>query len=434
MRPACLFSLVTLAGALLACSSESIDRGGGGGSGGSGASGGSSGSSGSSGTGGSVQTPDYTQSACYGQKATTEVYDLGTHVPRAVTTTCRAEGARTRFYVADELWETQIDPDAPVLGQAEVNAFMVRYELSGETDSAYPELGVLPTDEKVFGVLSPASLTDDKLPIFVVDSNGAGDGYLCSWCAQPALHLDGPSLRSLHTDKALSIAAHETYHAIHRGYDPNEELWVDESLAEAAMTVNGFFTDQVWLDDFLRNTNQNWGVGSASPQEFHYGAGLLFGTYLWELGGGGLLSAITHEPQNGWTGLDRSLATQRIGGSAFEHFTDMALAMFIDDPATGYDFQSFDLRGKILPYTLSAGDEYSETIEPYGIMFVTFAEGAAGVEFDTSGDVTARLVLDATPLDVRELAPGKRAPFDGKAPRVLMLTAKARTDVLLTID
>jgi hypothetical protein len=164
-------------------------------------------------------------------------------------------------------------------------------------------------DEAVFGPLADASLTDGKLPIFVIDSGGAGDGYLCSWCAKPALHLDGPSLRSLHTDKTLSIAAHESFHAIHRAYDADEDVWVDESLAEAAMSVNGFFTDQAWLDEFLHATNQAWGPGVDDPRSFDYGAGLLFGTYLWEHGGAELLAAITQEKQNGWVGIDRALGT-----------------------------------------------------------------------------------------------------------------------------
>src|SRR6188768_534650 len=139
-------ALAALTAALGACSSEAIDRGpGSGGGDGTAASSGSSGSAGRAGGGGSsgtpaVTIPDYTQSPCYGETAVTEVYDLGTHEVHTVSASCRAEGERVRFYVADDLWETQVDDDAPVLGQGEVDAFMARYELVGSKASTHPEL------------------------------------------------------------------------------------------------------------------------------------------------------------------------------------------------------------------------------------------------------------------------------------------------------
>src|SRR5688572_12678815 len=233
--------------------------------------------------------PDYTRSPCYGSSRATLVYDAVTHGTREVAATCRAEGERTLVYVADDIWDVPPAAGAPAMTQSEVNAFMVGYELDGRPTSYQPDLGVLPTDELVFGSLDSGSLPDGKLPIFVVDSGGAGQGYLCAWCPDTELHLDGPLLRSLRSDETLSIAAHETVHAIHRGFDPNETVWVDETLAQAAMTVNGFFTDGEWLDDFLRDTNVAWGPGIDDPLAYHYGAGLLFGSFLWERGGRVLL-------------------------------------------------------------------------------------------------------------------------------------------------
>jgi len=437
-RVAALAALAALAGALAGCSSEAIDRGQA--SGGSSGSAGSSGSSGSPGRGGSggssgkpsVAIPDYTQSACYGEPATTDVYDLGTHEVHAISATCRAEGERVRVYVADELWETKADSDAPVLGQGEVDAFMARYELTGSSTSTHPELGVLPTDELVFGALTASTLTDGKLPIFVVDSSGAGDGYLCSWCDRPALHLDGPLLRSLHTDTTLSIAAHETYHAIHRGYDADEEVWVDETIAQSAMIVNGFYTDQTWVDGFMRKTNKAWGPGVEDAHSFDYGAGLLFGTYLFEHGGPELLNAITHEAENGWTGLDRALESVGDRATGYELFQDMAIAAFVNDAAEGYGFRSIELDSPVLPYQVSTSRTFTETLEPYGLMFVTFDAGARNVELETAGTVSARLVLDGTPLEVRAVAAGEVVSFEGKTPRVLVLTAPTATELSVT--
>src|SRR5688572_25860571 len=88
--------------------SEGEDAGRGGRSAGGKGSSGTSGSSGggSAGTDGSnaggPPVPDYTLSPCYGQPAETEVYDLATHEVSTVTATCRAQGNRTLFYVADD--------------------------------------------------------------------------------------------------------------------------------------------------------------------------------------------------------------------------------------------------------------------------------------------------------------------------------------------
>ncbi len=369
------------------------------------------------------ETPDYTRSPCYGNQRSTEVYDPTTHMPRPITATCRAEGDQTLVYVADEIWEVSPEPGAPAITQSEVNAFMDGYELRGRPSSFDPELGVLPADELLFGALLPDRLTDGKLPVFIVDSGGVGEGYLCSWCAGLEFHMDGPLLRSLHTDKTLSIAAHETFHAIHRDYDPNENIWVDETLAQAAMTANGFFTDGDWLDAFLENPNDAWGPGVDDPLTYQYGAGLLFGTYLWEKGGRSLLRAITSEPLNDWAGIDAALTTTGSDKDAFGLYLDMGLATFLDDPSTGFSFESFELAGKVLPAVVDTGDSYTAAIQAYGLVFIVFDEAARSLTLDAGTNVAARLVLDGRPTQVLDVTPGEPVDFDS-TPRVLLLTAR----------
>jgi hypothetical protein len=372
-------------------------------------------------------TPDYTRSPCYGNPRPTLVYDAVTHGTREVSATCRAEGERTLVYVADDIW------DSPTITQSEVNAFMVGYELDGRPTSYQPDLGVLPTDELVFGSLDSSSLPDGKLPIFVVDSGGAGEGYLCGWCPDVELHLDGILLGSLDTDETLSIAAHETVHAIHRGFDASETVWVDETLAQAAMTVNGFFTDGDWLDDFLSDTNFAWGPGVDDPLSYHYGAGLLFGSFLWERGGRGLLRAITEESLDDWAGIDAALVATGDPKSAWQLYLDMGLAAFLDEPTTGYWFDSLELEGGIVPHAVETGTTFPETIEPYGLVFVVFDADARSVTLDAGTNVSARLVLDGRPTEVLELAPGAPIEFDA-APRVLLLTAPARAAFSLSVE
>jgi hypothetical protein len=373
-----------------------------------------------------VVIPDYTRSPCYGDSRSTLVYDAETHGQREVSATCRAEGERTRVYVADELW------DAPVT-QGDVDAFMGGYELFGRASSFQPDLGVLHVDELVFGALDTAALPDGKLPVFVVDSGGAGEGYLCSWCAGTEFHLDGPLLGSLGSDETLSIAAHETVHVIHRAYDANETIWVDETLAQAAMTVNGFFTDGDWLDDFLRATNVAWGPGIDDPLAYHYGAGLLFGSYLWERGGRKLLHAITTEPLDDWAGIDAALATTDETGDAWGMYLDMGLAAFLDEPRTGYSFESFDLKGRIRPHTVETGTDYSTNLQPYGLAFVVFDEAARSITLEAATMVSTRLVLGGTRTEVVELVSGERTDVS-IAPRVLLVSAPRASSFTVTVD
>jgi hypothetical protein len=385
---------------------------------------------GKGGTGGTGAVTDYTSSPCYGEARSTEVYDFGTHMTKSVSATCRAEGDRAVVYVEDDLWENPF-------GQDEVNAFMAGYEERGATGSYRPDLGVIETDELVFGgldgPLNQGRLTNGKLAIFVISSGGAGEGYLCSWCDALELHLDGPLLRSLHTDRALSIAAHETVHAIHRGYDDDETVWVDETLAQAAMTVNGYFTDQAWLESFLHQTNTAWGPGIDDPRSYNYGAGLLFGTYLWERDGAPLLSAIVKEPLDDFRGLDAALESVGDPATGFEAFEDMAIAVYLDDPSSGYAFDAFELDGAAVAAIVDTGTTYADKLAAYGIVYVLLDDAARELTLEAPASVKARLVLDGTPAVVEELPLGARTAIDGTL-RVLVITGTTEADFSLKVE
>lgn len=424
MRHLATLFAALFASTFAACSSEPLANGTG--SGGGSSSGGASGAAASSGR---APVSDYTGRGCYGETTTTEVYDFESHTPVTVTATCRAEGERSRVYVADELWEESAAGSTRVT-QEDVNAFMLGYEQQGRAGSFLPDLGVLPTDELVFGELDPNAFPDGKLPVFVVTSGVPGEGYLCGWCAELALHLNAGALGSLQTEQALSIAAHESFHAIHRGYDADESAWVDETLAQAAMTVNGFFTDRAWVESFLNDPNTAWGPGLDDALAFDYGAGLLFGTYLWEVGGADLLRAITHEPLDDWEGIDAALASSGQSQSGWDLYLDMALAVGLNDPELGYGFTSFelgDVASSPVPLAGARG-----RIEPYGLVYLELPAEARGVRVESSEELGARLVVSGTPPRIVDL------PIDGdvdfEAPSLLLvLSARTQADYSLVV-
>ncbi|HET6583885.1 MAG TPA: hypothetical protein VFG69_10560 [Nannocystaceae bacterium] len=381
----------------------------------------------SSGTGG---LPDYSDSPCWGMPASTDVYDGQTHQVNSVAATCRAEGERTLVMVADALWENGID-------QAAVNGFMHRFELFTPDGSWDPEQGVIVNDEAIFGSLDAAALPNGKLAVFVVDSNGGGDGYLCSWCDYPQVHLDGIVLAPLDDDLALSIAAHETYHVIHRGYDADEEVWVDESIAEAAMTANGFFTDDEWLDEFRLDPDVAWGPSGVDFGTFDYGAGLLWGTFLWEKGGPELMAAITAEPANGWEGLDAALASVAIDDDAWSLFLEMGVAMVLDRPDLGYGFTAFDVGEVAREGDVGLGEMVGGNVSPYGIdVWRIVADGTASVSVtpDAAVEVSARAFAATDPVVVVDPIAAAADLELAAGEGFVVVTAPAATSYTITVQ
>lgn len=369
---------------------------------------------GTSGGGGASTAPrDYAAGGCYGETATTTVYDGQTHQLSSLSATCRGEGERTRLYVVDALFGSRIT-------QAEVNGFLHRFEVDAHGSGA----GVLATNEGVFGELPAASIPSGKLPIFVIDTERAGEGYLCGWCEQPELHLDGILLQPFDGDEALSIAAHESYHAISRGYDADETIWVDESLAEAAMTVNGFFSDAAFVSDFLENPNVDWGPGGGTIADFHYGAGLLFGSYLWEQGGPLLMAAATKHEANGWQGLDAALSEIGDARAAYSLFLEMAVALYVNDVQRGYGFSSFELPRTVRTAELAAGASSTGLLQPYGLVYVKVGAPARVLRVEGPATLDAMLLLDSDPAEVRGVEVSVDTPLPS-APAVLVLTARA---------
>lgn len=351
----------------------------------------------------------------------TQVYNGETHLVESVTAVLRAESDDFAVYVQE--------PFASQISDATLTRFMTRLVLDGSSRSYRPDLGILPTNEAVFGELVRDGLPGGKQRLFVVDTSGAGDGYLCSWCSHPDLHLDGRAIAPLDGEEAFSIVSHELYHAIHRAYDADEDVWMDESLAEAAMTVNGYFTDEAWLRDFLSNPNRDWGPSGADVTTIHYGGCLAWGTYLWEQGGVALMQALTTEPKDGWEGLDAALT--RIGDplSSWEHYLRMGASLYLDDAALGFGFTSFDLPTRVSA-TAWAGSTSSEIVEPYGFVYY---ETEAGFSLTVDGaGLTALHVTDTEQPTLETLEVGRA--FRVSEPGVLVLTARTRTTATLRLE
>lgn len=361
---------------------------------------------------------------------TTEVYDGQTHQFVEVQATCRGQGERARVFVQDDLWNAPVD-------QAQIEALVDGLERTTPEGSIDSSRGVIANNEDVFGVVAPEVLDEGRVTLFIVDTQGGGDGYLCTWCDSLQLHLDGVKLDPLGGEDAISIAAHESYHLIHIGYDPDEFLWVDEVMAEAAMIVNGFYTDDEWAADFMNDPDQNWGPGDPELGGFNYGAALLFGTFLWEQQGVELMQAITAEPADDWAGLDAALASVGSERSAFELYLDTMVAIGLDAPELGYGFESIDPGSPRYASELLAGAPVEGELEPYGMdVHQVLAEGEFTVTATSTGAEPVHAIAVAAGGEVRVV------PVDGPTTftvgagdtAFVALTAEAGTTYQLTLE
>src|SRR5690606_475181 len=104
----------------------------------------------------------------------TQVYNGATHDISDVSAILRADSEEVAVYVQNELGSLVTD--------AQLERFMTRLLERGTATSYLPQTGILATNESVFGVLERAALPMGQQRIFVVDTAGAGDGYLCGWC------------------------------------------------------------------------------------------------------------------------------------------------------------------------------------------------------------------------------------------------------------
>ncbi len=381
-----------------------------------------------------VELPDYTDSPCYGEAETTQLFDHDTMTFIPLDTTCRAEGEKTMVYVDDRIWEDAVDQEL-------VNTFMHRFEIYSEEGAFDPDQGILGNDEAVFGELDVSTFPNEKLHIFVVDTGGMGDGYVCptsmGWCEYYCLHIDGVQMYPIDGDYSLSVTSHETFHMIHHFLDSNEHPWVDESLAEAAMTANGFYTDDAWVDSFLANPDVNWGPGDPEHGAANYGAFLLWGSFLWERGGADLMRSITAESSDGWLGIDAALADVGDDASSWDLFLDMLVAIYLDDPALGYGFESFDIEPVNTLTELGPGDDRDGHVEPYGIDYYDL-DTAGPMEFEVTypvGEpVTVLAVSVGAEVLIEDVSEGGQISVESGEIGFLAVTAEAEADYTIVVN
>ena len=323
------------------------------------------------------------------------VWDLSAMPPsdKQIWATCRGVSDYGYVFIEDDQWNVAMD-------QNDVDDILAAWDESSPVGSVDPDAGIWDIETELYGDAPDVDGWPGVVLLYYEIGCFQGqcfDGFYryIDQLSDPYSNLiDMLHLEATQSPPAgeymLGVAAHEFNHMIQMTYDLNEDIWLSEALAEAAMIVTGYDTDIAWLNDFVADpTISFWD----DEMTVHYGAALLLGTYLYEYGGVELLQAVTADGANGESSIETHLIGLGLADSFDIFFGDMAGAIaadyFVDD-AKGPDhyeyleigelawtaetepgFDPFDLDLALPDGTL---DAYLFDIEDAGSVSITFPE------------------------------------------------------------
>lgn len=130
--------------------------------------------------------------------------------------------------------------------------------------------------------------------------------------------------------------AHEYQHLLHDDYDSDEENFVNEGLSMFAEFLTGYIVGNDAYSTFEalpENSLNIWGDQGGREIVADYGMVFLYQMYLYENFGPEFIQAEFHNPDNGITGINSTLATNRKWRkNSFESlYHDFSVAVLIDD-------------------------------------------------------------------------------------------------------
>jgi len=214
---------------------------------------------------------------------------------------------------------------------------------------------IYPTTREFFGSeWSPG--VDEDPRIHILYASGLGASLAGYYSSADQLHPDAHIYSNAHEMFLInadnvrlwhagiySTLAHEMQHMIHWHIDKNEETWLNEGFSMLAEIINGYDPgdfDRIYLQNpDLQLTDWGANVGQNGP---HYGAAMLFTTYVLDRFGEEVTRALVAEQANGLESLDLVLENfdirEPLSGeiiTAEDVFADWAVANFLGDPSVG---------------------------------------------------------------------------------------------------
>ena len=307
------------------------------------------------------------------------IYDLSVMPPAyiQVEATCRAQGDHVYLYVADDIWDAQMTA-------SDVEQVMTAFEKSTPAD---PAKGIFQLATGTFGATTDV---DDDGHVFLLFYEIQGyqgyqfDGFIrredmlggTKSNQAEVLYLDGVR-NDPGSEYMLGVAAHEFEHMIMLNQNPAQAGWLDETMAETSMIACGYYGDLAdWVKpDFAKNPTQTL---TTEPPKFNYGAGFLFGGYLFERFGAGFFSVLAKGSSTGIAAIDAALVAQGKTDTFRSLLPDWAMANFLDAPAIDqgqYGYKAFEV--PVMASTAAAvpAAEATYSVQPYSARYVLYTVG-----------------------------------------------------------
>ena len=258
----------------------------------------------------------------------------------------------------------------------------------------------------------PGVDNDPRLTILHGDIRGAG-GYYSSSDEYPAairphsnqremIYINVSYLR-FGSEGHLRVLAHELNNAVMWNSDSSEDTWVNEGLAELAVTAAGYGQDFT-LRRYLQSPHAplvHWPLDD-NLIGAHYGGASLFMHYLDEhypaREGGGLIS-LMEIPEDNIAGVSTYLANQGYAQDFHEVLRDWIAANFLDESHGPLGYDSLDVQVDV-SRTVTRPDEIERKIAQYGTHYIELGSKLrnGGVKFSFEGPGSARLL----PVEVGE--------------------------------
>ena len=217
----------------------------------------------------------------------------------------------------------------------------------------------------------------------------------------PAIYING-AVAPPGSEGFASILAHELQHAIHWYADRSEEGWLNEGLAELAVTEAGYNAGSI--AHYLQRTNRaslvNWPKELGQEVGLNYGASALFAHYLREhyAPGDGLQRLLAIDA-DGIAGLDAFLsqrgAVDAAGGPADFHavFADWVAANLLDQSSGKHGYGNLDIEASATRRQKAGDDPQAQALAQYAVDYVEIdRDDNDAVTIHFAGDDTARLL------------------------------------------
>lgn len=344
------------------------------------------------------------------------VWDLSVMPPevKTVTATLRAEGDYSYIFVDNDEWDISVN-------QTQADTLVVWFEDMTPEGSIDPNSGIYYNDVDTFGEPPDTFDNDPKIYILLTElasySGTQFDGYFNIFDQmsdeeaqqygersneKEILYINSV-IRPVDDAATLSVIGHEFVHMIQSNYD-SDEMWVEETLAELGMLINGYYTDVAWVHNFL--SHPNYSLLGESQHSIDYGACLLWGLYLHEqIDEQTFFREVITEETDGIYGFDAVL--DYFGYEPFlSFFFDWLMANYLDDPTMGngqYGYTMIDIPEPATTIEDNYPSSQTVNIHRYGAKYIRLENIQAGtlwitIEADSYEDIFIGILeyIDAT--------------------------------------